>query len=347
MTHITESLALKLPLFQAPLACYPNQERLVAEVSKNGALGVYSSTLQLIRDIEKSIDSIQKATKKPFAVAIDMTAGESALEQAEWSNANKFLANARSELSIEAKSTPTLPRAQEIIALVIDKRPAAIIFENGLPTHEVVQRCRENDIAVMAIVGNMLEAIVADAVVDVLILQGCESAGVHSRFPNDISTPAFPSTTLLQHALANTTKPLVVWGDAQFPQHVVSALVNGASYVMLDSLFWTAQESPIPPSYRNALLTQHNEMQTTISNVWLGHPSQVLQNKFTKATKHHGSILPAKKQQQIMYPVIQAAIAQDKADYMPLWAGLCAVTTEKSVAELCEKFLQELNEIIT
>lgn len=347
MINITELLDLQLPLFQAPLACYPNQAQLVAAVSENGALGILSTAQKSLVEIEESLDSIQAATDKSFAVTVDVTDGDDSLDLADRSQVNKYLSAAYQALAIDAGEAPTLPSANEIIDLLIEKKPAAIIFENGLPSDEIISQCTAQNLTVMALVSNTLEAIAANKVVDIIILQGSESAGMHSRFANDLNTPAFPSSTLLQHALANTTKPLVIWGDAQFPQHVVSALINGAASVMLDTLFWTTQESPIPDSYRNALLTQHNEMQTTLSHVWTGHPAQTLKNALTESLQRGGSALPTRKQQRIMQPIIQAAIAQDNPDYMPLWAGLCAISTEKTVAQLCEKFLEELNEIIT
>ncbi|MBS9777239.1 MAG: nitronate monooxygenase [Gammaproteobacteria bacterium] len=346
MKNITELLSLKLPVFQAPLTGFPGQERLVAAVSENGALGVYSTTLQSFDEIKKSISYIQSTTKQAFAVTIDMTPVNNTNESAIQSKMSALLSQAHKDLSINSKATPTLPSTREIIDLVIAKKPAAVIFENGLPDDDIICKFRDIDIVVMAVVSNTLEAIAADNLADILIIQGCESAGIHSRFPNKLDITPFPSNTLLQHALANTAKPLVIWGDAQFPQHVVSALLNGAVSVMIDSLLWTTKESPIPQSYRDALLA-HNEMQTTVSKIWTGQPAQTLQNKLTRAASSLDGVLSPRKQQQLMYPIIQAAIKTNNPNYMPLWAGLFAISTEKTVADFCEKFLEELNDFIT
>ena len=345
--NITEKLKLKLPLFQAPFTCYPNQENLVAEVSNNGALGIFSTSLQALSEIKEGIDKIQQKTAKAFAVLIDTTNTDDDVDLADHSQANEYLKDAYKALGINSKNIVYLPNTTEITELVINKKPAVIIFANGLPTADVVADCHEKSITTMALVSNTLEAITADKVVDAIILQGSESAGMQSRFPNDLKTTTFPSNTLLQHAIANTSKPLIVWGDAQSPQHVVSALINGASCVVIDSPFWTTTESSIPDSYRQILLTQHNEMQTSLTNVWLGQPTQTIKNQLTESANNNKNILSAKKQQRIMFPIIREAIAQDNPNFMPLWAGLCAVSTTKNIAELCENFLTEINEIIT
>lgn len=342
--NLSETLQLTLPLFQAPLECYPGQADLVAAVSSHGALGIYSANYQALSAIENNINDIRLQTDKAFAVLVDVNGGNSDIDLTDRSVANAYLSKAYETLGIDAGDAPPAIDVEVTLRHLIELRPPAIIFQNGLPNDTLINACKDADILTMAIVSTPLEAIVADRLVDALILQGNEAAGVHSGFPNDLHEKPYPCNTLLHHALQNVSKPLVVWGDYQFPQNVVAALINGTSAVMIDTLFWTTTESPIPDAYRQAL-HKHNEAQVTISRVWLGHPAQTLKNSLTQST-HHVTPLSPRQQQRIMLPIISAAIAQNNADYMPMWAGLCALSTDKSVAEVCEKFLQELNNII-
>lgn len=345
--NIVDNLGLSLPIFQAPLSCYPNQAQLIANVSKNGALGILCGNYQSLGELDEAISKIQSQTGKAFAVMIDVSTGEGAIDLVDKSQVNRYLSEAYKTLSVDKTARIELPLLDDILQLVIKKSPPVIIFRNGLPSDNIIKQCQQNDIMVMAVASNTLEAIAANQVVDAIILQGCESAGVQSRFPNQLNTPSYPVSTLLHHALDNVDKPLVLWGDAQFPQHVVSSLINGASAVMLDTLFWTTKESPIPASYRKALLEQHNEMQTNLNTIWLGYPARTLQNTLTKSVSKYASTLPPRTQQSITLPIIQAAIEQNNPNYMPMWAGYCAVTTEKTVAQLCKSFSEELDEIIT
>ncbi len=346
MMNIIEHLGLDLPIFQAPLTCYPNQEKLVASVSQHGALGILSANYQSLAELEKKINYIQAKTTKSFAIMIDVNIGDGNVDLVDKSQANRYLSEAYNALGVNKNQKADLPSLNDLLQLVIKKCPPVIIFQNGLPSDEVIQQCKEKTITLMAVASNTLEAIVADRFVDAILLQGSESSGVQSHFPNNLSVPDYPVSTLLHHALPNVSKPLILWGDAQFPQHVISSLINGAAGVVLDTLFWTTKESPIPPSYRDALLSQHNEMQIALSSVWLGHPARTLQNKLTQSAGQLATTLPPKTQQSIMLPIIQAAIEQNNPDYMPMWAGFCAITTEKTVAQLCKSFLQELDEII-
>ncbi|PIE46008.1 MAG: hypothetical protein CSA45_01060 [Gammaproteobacteria bacterium] len=344
--NITETLGLKLPVFQAPLECYPNQSALVAKVSECGALGIYSANYQSLQAVARQLKDIKQRSQNAFAVMVDVSQGDDSIDLADRSLVNHYLHKAYRELGISASESESFPTPAEVIKLVIDACPAAIIFQNGLPDNRLIKDCQHAGIMTMAMVSNTIEAIVADKYVDVLILQGMESAGVQSRFNNDLDVEHYPINTLLHHGIANLSKPLVAWGDFQATQHVVSALINGAAAVLVDTLFWTTKESPIPTAYRQAL-RHHNEMQTTLSSAWLGYPARTLKNELTRLVKDKSAILSPKKQQRIMLPIIEAAIEQDNADYLPMWAGFYAVHTVKTVSEVCEKYIAELNEIIT
>lgn len=345
--NIIDTLELKLPLFQAPLACYPNTSGLVAKISECGGLGVYSTDFQSINDISTALNDIKLRTDKAFAVTIDTKTSDDCIDLADKSSANIYLKAAYQALNISATEAEPLPDFAEILACVIPHKPAAIIFQNGLPDERIIQDTKRNGILTFAIASNLLEAIaINNSRIDAIILQGSESAGTQSQFSNDLSIPYYPVNTLLHHAIASISKPLIVWGDYQSSSNIVAALVNGASAVMIDTPFWTTQESPIPDSYRQRLM-EHTEMTIITSDVWQGYPAHVLKNALTQnMQKASRTALSAKKQQRLMQPVIHAAIAQDNADYMPLWAGLCATVSGKTVSELCAKFHAELSNII-
>lgn len=345
--NITEKLGLQLPLLQAPLTCYPNTGSLVAKVSESGGLGVYSSQCQSLTEISNALKDIQLRTDKPFAVAVDINDHDNHIDLADKSSANIYLKDAYQTLDITATEAEPLPDFEAVLDCVISYQPAAIIFQNGLPDDSLIQNVKHHGIITFAIAGNVLEAIaINNSRIDAVILQGLESAGMQSQFENDLPVSHYPINTLLHYALAQVAKPLVVWGDYQSSANIVGALVNGAAAVMMDTPFWTTQESPIPDSYRQRL-TEHTEMGVTNSDVWLGYSAKVLKNALTQNMQQAArKSLSAKKQQRLMLPVIQAAIAQDNADYMPLWAGLCATVSGKTVSELCDKFHAELSDII-
>ncbi len=343
--NIIKKFGLKLPIFQAPLEGYPNQAKLVAETSNNGALGIYSANYQTLEEIENNLKQINEMTDSPFAVLFDVRSGDDNLELTERAQASQYLDAAYKDLKVDASDEIPLPSKTKIIGQLLKAKPAAVIFQNGLPSDAVIEQFKDADIVTMAIASNSLEVVVADKLVDCIILQGQEAAGVQSQFNNDLNIDRYPVNTLLLHALDITEKPLITWGEYQYPQNIVGALINGASSVIIDTVFWTTQESPAPNGYRKAL-AEHNEMLTTETAVWTGYSSLCLQNKLTKLAKIQDKLLPPQKQQRLLQPIIRAAIAQDNTDYLPLWAGYFSVTTKKTVAELCEKYQRKLDDIM-
>lgn len=338
---ITEKLTLSYPLIQAPLAGYPNQAALVAAVSEQGALGVLSTDLCYLNEIVQAIKDIRKRTDKPFAVHINLSDSDSSIDLADRSSTNAYLKSAYQALKIDAKEAPALPDVNAICKTVVEQKPAALIFQNGLPSDEFIEHCRRSGIATLAIAANTVEAIAIDSThIDAIILQGSETAGTQSQFDNDLPVTHYPILTLLHHVKTHTNKALLVWGDCQTPQTVAFYLRQGGSGAVLDTAFWTCSESPIPKAYRQAL-ANHNETRVTLTSVWQGQPAQVLSNALTEQ-QGNKQTLAARKQQRLMLPVISAAVAQNNSDYLPLWAGLCAITFSGSAAELCQHYAAAL-----
>lgn len=342
---LTDKLTLNSALFQAPLTGYPKQDEFVVAVSNQGALGIYSTEMQTLDEIKKNLLSLNKHCKAPFAVLIDLAESETDINVAERKSANHYLKPAYHTLQIAEKEAPAFPDVNAVCKAVVEKKPPVLIFQNGLPSDAFIEHCQRGGIAMLAIAGNTLEAIaIENTTIDGIILQGLESAGSQSTFENDLPTERFPISTLLHYVKQNTTKPLVIWGDCQTPGSASRLLKQGASGVILDVPLWTSKESPIPDSYRQAL-NEHNEMLTTVTHVWQGQATRVLQNALTRQVGSKKTLLPG-KQQRLLSPIISAAIAQDNADYLPLWAGLCAVSSEgKSLAEICQAYNKVINTI--
>lgn len=333
--NITDTLTLTQPFIQAPLACYPNQAPLVAAISEAGGLGVLSTDMQYLNNIGQAIASIRERTDKPFAVQINLADSDTDIDLADRSSTNSYLKSAYQTLNIEAQEAPALPDVNAVCKTVAEQKPPVLIFQNGLPSDQFIEHCRRSGMVTLAIAANTVEAIAIDnTLIDGIILQGATTAGLQSQFENDLPSAHYPIMTLLHHAKQHTRKPLIAWGDYQTPEAAAFLLSQGATAVVLDTPFWTCQESSISTSYR-AALAEHNETRITHTAVWQGHHAYVLGNALTEQQQQSkGQTLAPRKQQRLMLPVIEAAIVQDCADYLPLWAGLCAITSNGSVAEL-------------
>ncbi|MPV86317.1 NAD(P)H-dependent flavin oxidoreductase [Ostreibacterium oceani] len=348
--QLTDIIGIDLPIFQAPLSLYPRQSQLVSAVSEAGALGVFDTLGQPIEMIREALSDIELQTQKPYAVLMSASNASSNMDLADRSLANGILADARQALALSLPLTEqtVLPDFSDILTTVMDYQPAVIIFQNGLPDDAIITACQAQSIYTMAIASNLLESIaIAYSPIDALILQGTEAAGLHSQFPNQLDTCFFPVNTLLYHALANVPKPIVVWGDMVNTPNMVGALINGASAVMIDTPFWTCDESPIPTSYRQCLAVS-NEMTSRVTTLWNGFPSRAIPNAMTAAfAQMKQTSLPPKNQQALLLPIINAAIEYNHSDYLPMWSNLCPVVSDQSIASLCERYAQELSEMIS
>lgn len=347
MKNLNQVLDLDLPLIQAPIECYPNQAALAASVSEAGCLGVISANFLSTEALQNTLSQVKANTSQPFAVAVSLVAEGKPSDLADTSLVRSYLETAYLNLGLDNTATATIEHdIDDIFHLLLDEKPAVVIFQDGLPNNALVNALKEAGIITMAVTSNLLEAIAAeDSPVDAIILQGLGSAGRQSRFDNQFKIDSYPISTLLHHALGVIRKPLIAWGDYQESANIVSALVNGASAVMLDVPFWSATEMQLPESYLQALIDS-NEMLSTVTPIWQGRPSRVIQNKLTRVFQANHRILPSQQHYALMQPIIEAAIARDQADYLPLWAGYCNVISQQPVVELVESYQQELTQLI-
>ncbi len=337
--NIIEKLGLSLPLLQAPLVAYPHQAKFVSQVCNQGALGVYSTEFQSLDAIKDDIKSIKQQTPSAFAVMINLSESDSSIDLADRSSSNSYLKEAYNELDIKGNESSAFPSVNDICKAVVTERPPVIIFQNGLPTDEFIKHCHRVGITMFAIASNTLEAIAINSTqIHGIILQGNESAGILSKFENDLPVRRYPTNTLLIQTQKEVNKPLILWGDRQTASEVKSSINDQVAAVVVDTPLWTTTESPLPQSYKQAL-KEHNEMLTAVSTVWNGQPANVLQNKIThKQKQSKQKSLPIEKQRRFIFPIINAAIEQDNSDYMPLWAGLISHYSGVSIIELFQAY---------
>lgn len=319
MKNINQLLDLNLPLIQAPIECYPNQARLAAHVSEGGCLGVLSANFLSVEALQEDINSVKSITNSPFAVAISVSQDHKKSDLADVSLVRSYLETAYLNLGIDNTAQVNIEHDNDdIFYLLLEEKPAAVIFQDGIPNNALINTFKDSGILTLAMAGNMLEAIaIDDSPIDGIILQGLGSAGRQSHFDNQFKSDGYPASTLLHHALGIIRKPLIVWGDYQESANIVSALINGASAVVLDVPFWSSKEMALPDSYLQAL-SESNEMLTTVTPIWQGHASRVIQNKLTRVYQSNHRTLPGQQHYALMKPLIDAAIEQNKADYLPL-----------------------------
>lgn len=211
-TWLTEQFDLSVPVVCAPMAGVAGG-RLAAAVSSAGALGMIgvrpgASEQWLDQQLE-----LAAAPGRPFGVGL-----------IGWS----------------------IEEADPLLARVIAARPAMVAISFGEITEHVAP-LHDAGIVVAGQVGNLDEALAADAVgVDIIVARGGEGGG-HGR--NEIAT-----LPLLQLVLEAVDTPVLAAGGIGTHRGLAAVLAAGAQGGWIGTAFMTCPEADTPAESRHAVL---------------------------------------------------------------------------------------------
>ena len=185
------SLNLRHPIVQSGMSRVAGPE-LVAAVSNAGGLGILAALRLTPAELRSQIRRIRDLTNAPFGVnlwlhpAVVRPADPAAIDAPSLAAAQGRLNDIRSRLGLEA-STGRPEGFPELVSanfdVILEERVPVWSIGLGNPGRELVSRCHERDVRVMAMVTNVADAqVVAEVGVDVIVAQGTEAGGHRSNW---------------------------------------------------------------------------------------------------------------------------------------------------------------------
>src|SRR5262249_38534902 len=194
----------------------------------------------------------------------------------------------------------------------------------GNPDRDMVRRCRERGIKIVAMVATVEDAraVVASGV-DVVVAQGGEAGGHRSTWgaPSTREGAQVGPGALLPQVVDAVDVPVVAAGGLADGRGLVAALALGACGILLGTRFVATRESQAPEFWKKSLLERGSDA-TTITNAFTGLYARSLRSRFTEDYAASGApVFPALVQSTSARDIYVAAAAQQNGDYFPMWAG--------------------------
>jgi nitronate monooxygenase len=190
-TDLCDLLGIEYPIVQSGMGSVAGPD-LCIEVSNAGGLGIVGALNQPADEVRKRIRQIKTSTSKPFGVnlwlhtqlmpPVDMTTVPDATVHAVQSTLNGFRAHFGLPKTLERPpSNPDLvPEAFEVL---LEERVPVWSIGLGNPSPEMVTRCHERGVKIMAMVATVDDArAVAASGVDIIVAQGSEAGGHRSTW---------------------------------------------------------------------------------------------------------------------------------------------------------------------
>ncbi|HEU4778259.1 MAG TPA: nitronate monooxygenase, partial [Steroidobacteraceae bacterium] len=196
-TPVTRRLKLDAPIVQGPFGSGLSAVELVIAISEGGGLGSFG-----VHHLDgagiRAIDAqIRARTRRAYSLNLWIPLGDSddpRLTDEQWRAALELLRPYFEELCVPMPVRPARfgPHYQEQVETLLELRPPVFSFVFGVPSPDVLERCRSAGIATSGAATTAAEAkLLADSGVDMVVASGFEAGGHRVSFlqePEDCLT---------------------------------------------------------------------------------------------------------------------------------------------------------------
>jgi nitronate monooxygenase len=358
-TPLCELLGIAHPIVQSGMGGVAGPD-LVAEVSRAGGLGIVAGLNLSADHVREAIRRVRAATDRPFGVnlfmpdqlrpPVDPATIPAHTVRAVQGTLNGF----RSRLGLPPTTDPPpavpdlIPAAFEVI---LEERPAVFSIGLGNPASEMVRRCHERGIKVMAMVTTVADArTVERAGVDVVVAQGGEAGGHRSTWVKAASpeTVSIGTLTLVPQVVDAVRVPVVAAGGIADGRGLVAALALGAAGALLGTRFVATREATAPEFQKKALLEAEAEA-TTVTDSITGLWARYVRNTYTSEYDASGApVLPALLQSRAAQDIFVLAGKQAMPEWFPMPTGQSVglVHDLPGAAEVVERIVAEARAVL-
>jgi len=331
-TPLCDLLGIEYPILQSGMGRVAGPE-LVAEVCRAGGLGILAGLAVKAADLRAQIGRVRELTDRPFGVnlwlhtelrpPVDASKIPEERVRAVQTTLNRF----RERLNIPttfARPSGVPDLIAEAFEIILEERVQVWSIGLGDPGPEMVRRCHERGVKVIAMVATVEDArAVAASGVDAVVAQGSEAGGHRSTWIKPASREAAcVGTMVLVPQVVDAVKvPVIAAGGIADGRGVAAAIALGASGVMLGTRFVATREASVPPFWKKAIVEGRSDA-TTNTDVLSGLYARAIRNTLTDEYAASGApVLPALVQANAAQDVYNAAATQGNPEYFPLIAG--------------------------
>jgi nitronate monooxygenase len=324
---------------------------LVVAVGDNGGLGsfgVHHLDAVGIRDVASRI---RARTRRGFALNLWVPHGDSEdpkISDAEWNEACELLQPYFDSLRVPIPKRPAryMPVFDEQVEAVIEARPAVFSFVFGVPSSNVLERCRAAGILTLGAATTPAEAkLLADAGVDAIVATGMEAGGHRVSFLAEPEQCLTGTLSLVPQVVDTVSVPVVAAGGIADSRGVAAVLALGASAAQIGTAFLACEESNASSLHREMIFSGAAR-RTSLTRAFSGRLARSIHNDFIDAMRgREQSLLPYPAQNWLVSHLKGAALEARRSDVIALWCGQSAPMLEhRRAAELLSSLRTGLDE---
>ncbi|MFD1166558.1 NAD(P)H-dependent flavin oxidoreductase [Sphingobacterium daejeonense] len=350
-TKLTDLLNIELPIVQGPFGGRISSIALTTAVSNAGALGSYGCQPFYAHEIIEISNDIRKETSKPFNLNLwvnDVDPETTNFNEQSLADIIKIFQPYFDEVGAEPPTypLPESPTFENQIEAIFEVKPAVFSFVFGIPSEDILEKCRRLNIKTIGAATTLDEAIaIENAGIDALVATGIDAGGHRVSFLDKPENSLVGTFSLIPQVADHVKIPIIAAGGIVDARGVKAAFALGADAVQIGTAFLATEESGTSNIHRKKLFST-DARYTTLTKLFTGRLSRGLRNRLTEELKdYQNSVAPYPLQGKIVgklgaYP----ANTESNPDFKSFWAGQAAPLLKyHHVNEVIENIVNEMD----
>jgi nitronate monooxygenase len=348
-TRLTEKLAIRYPIIQAPMAGGTTTPELVAAVGNAGALGSFGFAYTEPAAMREQVAAARALTRAPIHINLFANPPAQRPPQAAIDRALEALRPMYAALGVSAPTDVNAPYAPDLnaqVAAVVDIRPEVFSMHFNQLDAQTIAQLRDRGILLAASVTNLAEARHLEQLgLDFAIAQGAEAGGHRGTFIGADEDSMIGTLALVRTIARHCSIPVIAAGGIMDGAGLAAVLALGACGAQMGTAFLTADESGTSDIHKQALLDPGQEG-TTVTRAFSGRSARGIRNAYIRrAEVEQFPILPFPLQNKATGALRAASAKQHNPDFVSLWAGQAySLSRKMSAGELVAKIVEEYDE---
>ncbi|MDF2515149.1 MAG: nitronate monooxygenase [Sphingobacterium sp.] len=330
-TKFTRLLGIDLPIVQGPFGGKVSSIDLTAIVSNSGGLGSYGCQPFDANEIVKISEGIKKKTDKPFNLNLWVKDRDDKIRDFDdlaLREVNQLFKPYFNEAGIELPRFPFAdsPSFENQIEAIFTIKPAVFSFVYGIPSADILEKCRQLNIKTVGAATTLDEAIaIENAGVDALVATGFDAGGHRVSFLDKPEESLIGTFSLIPQIADHVNIPVIAAGGIVDSRGLKAAFSLGADAVQMGTAFLATEESGASQAHRKKLFSKEARY-TTLTKVFTGRLSRAIKNRLTEELKaYQEQLAPYPLQGKIVgklgaYP----ANSESDPELKSFWSGQAA-----------------------
>jgi len=349
-TNLTKLLEIDLPILLGPFGGRLSSVGLTSLVSNAGGLGGFGCQPFNDNEIVDIGKEIRKKTNKPFNLNLWVKDKDDNIDKFNQDAFEKVIQIFKPYFEEIEVSPPVYPLAkspdfENQIEAIFEVKPRVFSFVYGIPSEDILEKCRRLNIKTIGAATTLDEAIAIEkAGVDAVVAIGIDAGGHRVSFLGSVEDSLIGTFSLIPQVADFVNIPVIAAGGIADSRGVKAALALGADAVQIGTAFLATNQSGTSNTHRQKLFSKEARY-TTLTKVFTGRLSRGLKNRLTEELKDfQHKLAPYPLQGKISgalgaYP----ANIESNSELKSFWAGQAApILKYHEAQEFIDKIIEDL-----